>query len=165
VRKPFAVLAVVLASILVVTGCGGTPKKAPADRLPDASLAGLRGGPALDLASIRGPAVVNLWASWCRPCKRELPIYAQFDRAHRDQVAVVGVDFQETDDDAATTLLEASKVEYPVVADPDGVLRAIGLPEILLVDGSGRIAYREYVEITSLSQLEGLVEKHLGVTL
>jgi cytochrome c biogenesis protein CcmG, thiol:disulfide interchange protein DsbE len=159
------ILVAVLVATLALAGCSSDPRKAPDHRLPDVSLASLHGGPALGLRSLRGPAVVNLWASWCLPCKRELPIYAQFDRAHRDRVSVIGVDFQETDHDAARRLMERSKVAYPVVADPDGALRAIGLPELVLVDADGTIAYQEYVEIKSLAQLEGIVEKHLGVTL
>jgi thiol-disulfide isomerase/thioredoxin len=160
------VRAVVLALVtaLLLTGCSST-EKVRSDRLPDVSLAGLHGGAPVDLRALRGPAVVNLWASWCVPCKRELPIYATFARKHEGTVSVLGVDFQETDDDAAAALLKASKVGYPVVADPDGDLHAIGLPEIVLVDADGKIAYREYVEIKSLAQLEGIVEKHLGVAL
>lgn len=159
-----AVVALMVAA-LVLTGCGGDPKKARSDRLPDVSLADMHGGAAVDLKTLRGPAVLNLWASWCVPCKRELPIYAQFARAHGGKVSVLGIDFQETSTDAAMELLERSKVAYPVVSDPDGVMRPIALPELVLVDANGKITYREYVEIKSLDQLEQLVEKHLGVTL
>jgi thiol-disulfide isomerase/thioredoxin len=158
------VLGLVLAAALVLTGCSSTETVRP-ERLPDVSLANVNGGPALDLRSVRGPAVVNLWASWCGPCKRELPIYADFARKHAGRVSVLGVDFQETDGEAAAQLMKASRVDYPVVADPDGDLHAVGVPEIVLVDDSGKIAYREYVEIKSLAQLEGIVEKHLGITL
>jgi thiol-disulfide isomerase/thioredoxin len=157
-------LGLLLAAALLLTGCGATEKARP-ERLPDISLATLGGGPAVDLRSVRGPAVVNLWASWCVPCKRELPIYADFARRHTGRVSVLGIDFQETDGSAATALMATSKVGYPVLADPDGDLHAIGLPEILLIDAHGKIAYREYVEIKSLAQLEGIVEKHLGIAL
>jgi thiol-disulfide isomerase/thioredoxin len=153
-----------LAAALALTGCSST-EKVRSDRLPEISLAGLHGGPSVDLRTLEGPVVVNLWASWCVPCKRELPIYAAFARKHAGTVSVLGVDFQETNGDAAAALLKASKVDYPVVTDPDGDLHAIGLPEIVLVDAHGKIAYREYVEIKSLAQLEGIVEKHLGVAL
>lgn len=158
-------LVALVVAALVLTACGADPEKAPSHRLPEVSLANVHGGPAVDLTTFRGPAVVNLWASWCLPCKRELPIYAQFARAHGSAVSVLGIDFQETDEDAARDLLERSRVTYSVVSDPDGAMRAIGLPELLLVDADGKIAYREYVEIKSLAQLEQLVEQHLGVSL
>jgi hypothetical protein len=56
-------------------------------------------------------------------------------------------------------------VAYPLVVDREPAIRNKFLPSLILVDAEGRIAFQEYVEITSLAQLEGLVEKHLGVTL
>jgi thiol-disulfide isomerase/thioredoxin len=153
------VLAVLLTSVLA--GCGKDPVKA--DRLPDVTLHGFDGRPSVDLGTLKGPAVVNLWASWCTPCKRELPIYADFARGYAGRVSVLGIDFQETDDSAAKALLKRSRVGYPLASDPDGKLHAIGLPKLILVDADGKIAYQEYVEIKSAGQLESLVAKHLGV--
>ena len=51
------------------------------------------------------------------------------------------------------------------MVDSEPAIRAEFLPRLVLVDAQGRIAFQEYVEIKSLGQLEGLVEKHLGVTL
>lgn len=173
-----AVAAVVLA--LLLAGCSsdgdgddaGRDLTAPSagGRLPDVRLDALAGGGdrddrALDLGSFRGPAVVNLWASWCGPCKDELPIYADFDRRHGDRVGVVGIDYEETSEDAARQLADRSGVSYPLYADPDGALRAVALPKLVLVDERGEIAFEQYVEITSLGQLEDLVRDHLGVRL
>ncbi len=152
----------------VLTGCSsdaGTPTPGPSDRLPDVSLRSLTGGPSVDLRSIRGPAVVNLWAQWCVPCKRELPIYQQFYGRHGSEVDVLGVDWQDTQADKARALASRSGVTYPLVVDSEPAFRARFLPRLVLVDADGRIAFQEYVEIKSLGQLEGLVEKHLGITL
>ena len=127
------------------------------------SLASLDGGKPVDLRSLRGPLVVNLWASWCVPCRTELPLYAEFAKKYAGRVDVLGIDFQETQDDAARQLARKSGVTYPLLADPDGAVRAIGLPKIMLVDADGTITHEEYVEITSVGQLEDLVSKHLGV--
>jgi hypothetical protein len=51
------------------------------------------------------------------------------------------------------------------VVDSKPEIHARALPSLILVDSQGRIAFQEYVEITSLGQLEQLVQKHLGVTL
>jgi thiol-disulfide isomerase/thioredoxin len=153
---------------LLATGCGtepGTPTPGPAERLPDVSLASLTGGDPVDLGTLRGPAVVNLWAQWCGPCKRELPIYESFFRQHGSKVAVLGVDWQDTQADDARRLARRSGVTYPLVVDSEPAIRGRFLPKLVLVDENGMIAYQEYVEITSLTQLEQLVEKHLGVTL
>ena len=54
-------------------------------------------------------------------------------------------------------------MRYPLYSDPDGAIRARALPELILVDAGGRVAYRKYVEIDSLGQLERLVSSHLQV--
>jgi cytochrome c biogenesis protein CcmG/thiol:disulfide interchange protein DsbE len=152
---------------LVLVGCSSeaaAPKQKKSDGLPDVTLSALESGPGVELASLRGPMVVNLWASWCAPCVRELPLYQAFSEKYAGKVDVVGIDFQETRAEAAQELANDSGVRYPLYADPDGELRAIGLPKVILVDEQGSVAYEEYVEITSVAQIERLVAKHLGVS-
>lgn len=149
---------------LVLTGCSSA-KKAQTDRLPDASLASLTGGSSVDLGELRGPAVVNLWAQWCTPCRRELPIYESFYELHQSTVSVLGVDWQDTQPDRARALAQESGITYPLVVDSEPEIRGRSLPKLILVGADGKIAFAEYVEIKSLDQLEQLVEKHLGVTL
>ncbi|WP_183408140.1 TlpA family protein disulfide reductase [Nocardioides pocheonensis] len=158
-------VAALLLVALLLTGCGSAPKQAAPARLPDVTLASLTGGPGVDLGSLRGPAVVNLWAQWCKPCKRELPIYESFYQRHGAQVSVLGVDWQDVQADRARALAQRSGVTYPLVVDSKPAIRNRFLPQLLLVDSQGRIAFHEYIEITSLDQLERLVEKHLGVSL
>ena len=134
------------------------------DRLPDVTLQPLDDGKPLDLAGVRGPMVVNLWASWCGPCERELPLYQAFAKKHAGTVDVLGVDWQETQKEKARALARRSGVTYPLVTDPDGKLRTQALPKLILVDREGRVAHEQYVEITSVAQLERLVETHLKVT-
>ena len=161
------VLALLVVAVLAA-GCGGgsgTSGHAASERLPNVTLTSLTGGQAVDLGALRGPAVVNLWAQWCAPCRRELPIYESFYRAHRGKVSVLGVDWQDPQADRARRLAGDSGVTYPLVADTEPKIRANLLPRLVLIDADGKIAFQEYVEITSLGQLERLVEKHLGVTL
>ena len=159
-------LGALVVAALLLTGCSAK-EKAPAqsERLPDVTLASLTGGKPVDLGTLRGPAIVNLWAQWCVPCKRELPIYQQFFTRHAAAVSVLGVDWQDTRPDWAVQLAQKSGVTYPLVVDDEPKIRAQGLPKLVLVDAKGKIAFQEYVEIKSLAQLEQLVEKHLGVTL
>ena len=158
-------LPALVAMVLLLGGCASEPKKAKADRLPDVTLASLTGGKGVDLGTLRGPAVVNLWAQWCGPCKRELPIYQQFFVQHGAQVPVLGVDWQDTQGQLARALATRSGITYPLVVDSQPEIRNRLLPKLILVAADGTIAYQEYVEIKSLDQLEKLVEKHLGVSL
>jgi thiol-disulfide isomerase/thioredoxin len=166
-RPPRTVLVLFLA-LSVAISVGGCSKdqarsKEP-DRLPDVTLASLTGGDPLDLSTVRGPMVINLWASWCTPCRKELPQYQAYAEKNAGKVDVLGIDFQETRPAAARQLARETGVQYPLFADPDGDLRAIGLPKLILVDPKGRVTHEAYVEITSVAQLERLVETHLKVS-
>jgi thiol-disulfide isomerase/thioredoxin len=163
---PVRLLAALALLALVVGGCSaseGTRKKSPA-ALPDTTLKAFGAGAPLDLSSVRGPAVVNLWASWCGPCRKELPFYQQFSEKYAGTVKVIGIDFQDTREDKARELISQTGVTYPLYRDPDGTMRARVLPQLILVDEDGSVAHEMYVEITSAAQLEKLVRTHLGVS-
>jgi thiol-disulfide isomerase/thioredoxin len=164
-KRRVAALLLALASVLALAGCSSsTSARAPkTDRLPDVTLAALNGGETLQLRSLRGPTVINLWASWCTPCRKELPKYQAFSEKYAGKVDVVGIDYQETRPAAARELARETRVDFPLFSDPDGELRAIGLPKLILIDKQGRVAHEQYIEITSVGQLERLVRTHLEV--
>ncbi len=150
--------------------CAPGPGTEPAEGgLPSLVLPCLGGGEGVDVASLRGPMVVNLWAEWCPPCARELPIYADFHDAHGDRVPVLGVNWSDPKPVAAIRMLGEHGATYPQLADTEvalsSPLRVRGMPVLVLIDADGAIAYNRAVEITSLEQLEGLVREHLGVEL
>jgi len=142
----------------------GVSAEPSARRLPDVTLPCLGGGPAVDLASLRGPLVVNFWAQWCVKCRDELPYFA---RLHRAGVDVLGVDFQDTQPGAALTLAERAGVRFPSVADPTGQLRAplrvIALPTTVFVAADGTVAMQATREFTSYDELVTTVRDVLGV--
>jgi cytochrome c biogenesis protein CcmG, thiol:disulfide interchange protein DsbE len=113
-------------------------RPAPALALPDLA------GREVTLAGLRGRAVaLNFWATWCQPCKEELPGLAEASRAATGTcVAYVGVTEESSREDATA---EASRhgVQYPVVLDADGaVARAYGvtgLPRTYLIDAEGTV--------------------------
>jgi len=142
------------------------------DGLPNVTLPCLGGGPDVNLASLRGPMVVNLWAVWCTPCRHELPILQRFQEKHGDAVSMLGIDYNDTQPKQALELAEETGVSYPLLADPQAELdykspfpSLRGLPFLALVDEDGTVVHQEFVVIESLGQLEQLVEKHLGVAL
>ena len=127
------------------------------------------GGGTLDLSRAPGvPTVVNLWASWCGPCREELPVVQQLADAAGDRVRVLGV---ASLDGASQTASFASDAEvtFPSAFDGDGeVMAALGinnLPYTLFLTADGSLAYLQVGEVHSLAEFEQLVADHLGVQL
>ncbi|KRF16547.1 hypothetical protein ASG90_09675 [Nocardioides sp. Soil797] len=140
--------------------------------LPDVTLPCLGGGKDVNVSGLRGPMVVNLWAVWCGPCRRELPIYQQFHEKYGDKVPVLGIDFQDTQPGTALDMIRETGVSYPQLADPqsdlslkDPLPNIAGLPYVILIDEEGKIVDQRFEEIDDLAELEGLVSQHLGVKL
>jgi len=138
------------------------------DGLPAITLPCLGGGVDVHLAGLRGtPMVLNLWASWCGPCREELPVLQEFSERAGDELLVLGVDFEDPSPAAALQLLEESGVTYPQVADFDKAIdRALlrhGLPLTVLVDEQGAIARVLPIRIDSADQLAVEVAESLGV--
>jgi thiol-disulfide isomerase/thioredoxin len=148
-----------------IKDCAQTTAAPAAHGLPDVTLPCLGGGPGVDLAGLRGPLVVNLFAQWCPPCRAELPVYQAFARKYAGRVGVLGIDWTDFQPASALRLAQQTGVTYPLVADPESKVRAPGnlLPQIVLIDRNGDVAWQQAVEIKSLGQLEKLVRDHLGV--
>jgi thiol-disulfide isomerase/thioredoxin len=147
-----------------------TAAAAASDPLPDVTLPCLGGGPDVRLAGMRGPLVINLFAQWCGPCRAELPFYERLAREGRGTVRVLGIDYLDTQPEGALELVRATGVTYPLLADPDGLLRipfkARGLPVVVLVDAQGRVVGDPQLRaVRSYAELRGLVEDGLGVRL
>jgi thiol-disulfide isomerase/thioredoxin len=140
--------------------------------LPPVTLPCFGGGPDVDLGALRGPMVVNLWASTCGPCRREMPILQDFHEEYGDQVRVIGIDYQDVQTEAAMDLVRQTGATYPLLADPQSDLSGAapfpvlrGLPFLALVDAEGRVAHQEFTIVESRQQLVGLVNRHLGTRL
>ena len=135
--------------------------------LPQLSLPCLDGSGDVDLAALRGPLVVNVWASWCPPCRAELPALAEVARSAGDRVRFLGVDVVD-DAAAATALIQQLKLPYPSVFDVQGTtrgpLRWVGPPVTYFVAADGRIAGVHRGQLTTAAELRDLIEKYLGVT-
>lgn len=123
-------------------GGDGASRLRPA---PEFSLDDLRGGPVkISLAGAAGgrPAVLNFFASWCEPCKRELPALEAAHRGAGGRVAFIGVDHQDSRDSAVAMLDEAGAT-YPAGYDPRGSVATAyglrGLPATVFVTADGRI--------------------------
>lgn len=140
-----------------------TTTAAPTGALPKASLPCLGGGPSVNLASLRGPMVINVWAQYCGPCRAEMPHLEAFAKKYAGRVAVLGVDYQDFQPDLALGFAKSVGATYPLISDLTPVIRTGVLPTTILLDANGRIAFEQPIAITSLTELEQLVAQHLGV--
>ncbi len=105
---------------------------------------GGRPGSTVSLAAYRGhPVIINFFASWCPPCKRETPMLARFYLASKGRIVMIGVDAND-ESGPALHFLHAAGVRYPVAFDPFpastttsyGVL---GLPQTFFLNAQHRI--------------------------
>lgn len=105
----------------------------------------------LDSAGIEEPIVVNLWATWCVPCRRELPVLQAASGEHPD-VRFVGVD-EGFDPEASVRFLAELGVSYEQFVDVDGKLAeelaVAELPATFVVDADGEIVVRHTGEISA----------------
>ncbi|MGZ4569112.1 MAG: TlpA family protein disulfide reductase, partial [Blastococcus sp.] len=114
------------------------------------------------------PTLVNLWGSWCSPCREELPVMQQLADAAGNRVRVVGVISKDGLPQANSFAADAG-VTFPSAFDGDGKLMAgVGinvLPYTYFLDAGGALTYTQVGPVSSLAQLEKLVDEHLGVRL
>lgn len=138
-------------------------------RLPDVTLPCLGADGDLRLTDLSGrPAVVNVWAQWCAPCRTEAPHFqALYERAG-DDLLVLGVDYDDPRPDRALALAHELGLRYPQVADPDKLLKApfgllTGIPATVFVDGAGRVVHISHRAYASEKALRADVRTHLGI--
>ena len=165
-------LVVAVCSLLLLSGCSEPAEEVVDDRLPGVTLAGFGGADDVDLGEFAGPAVISVWASWCGPCRKEMPILEEFNAAYGDRVAMLGIDFQDKQVEKAQALVERTGVTYPLVSDELGDINGQGafpllrgLPYVAFVDEDGTVTHVEAVVIDSTDQLVDMVDEHLGVQL
>jgi len=127
------------------------------------------GGGTLDLATAQGvPTVLNLWASWCGPCREELPLVEDLAAVAGDRLRVIGV-ASEDGIPQATSFAADAGLTFPSAFDGSGELAAglglKGLPHSVFLAADGSVTHVETGAVTSAEELRGLVAEHLGVQL
>jgi peroxiredoxin len=136
------------------------------DIAPDFTLAADNGA-SIRLSEYRGKVVLlNFWATWCPPCRAEIPWFVEFQNAFANHgLAVIGVSLDEEGWKAVRPFVEARKVNYAVGIGNEALAKMFGgvesLPETLLIGRDGRIAAR-HKGIVSRSEYEREIEDLLG---
>ena len=155
-----------------VAGDGTVVALPPDERLPAPDLvAPTLDGEEFSLAEQRGKVVVlNVWASWCAPCRSEAPELAEvYQDSDPDDVQFVGLATRDSEATAAAFVRKAG-LDYPHVLDTDGSLQLLfrdtlppqAIPSTLVIDREGRVAGRALGEVsapTLRAMIEPLLEE------
>jgi peroxiredoxin len=126
-------------------------------------------GKPVNLDSLKGQIVlVNFWASWCGPCRKEMPILEQLNRQfHNKGVTLIGVNV-EPNSAAAADWLKATPVSFPILFDTDSKVSKLyqveGMPNTVILDRKGNVRYihRGYqpgAENEYLDQIRALIRE------
>lgn len=160
-----------VAALLGLLGFGlvskGEGSLAVGEELPPVELPAIGAEGTGSVADHEGKWVlVNVWASWCDPCRDEAPALERFYRAHReDDFEILGVDTQD-DTASAQEFIDEFGLTYPQIHDGSGdyaeELKTTGVPENFLVDPKGNVATvlagavtEEYLRETIAPLIEG----------
>jgi cytochrome c biogenesis protein CcmG/thiol:disulfide interchange protein DsbE len=122
----------------------------------------------VNVANIKGPTLVNVWGSWCGPCKDEMPIFVDFYAKHQDSVGLIGISVEEADIQDARDFVKEYGMTWPNLYDANGSTRAslgMGVPITLFIDEKGEIVHRKIGVVTTIEELEDEARKYLGVDL
>ncbi|HYP45790.1 MAG TPA: TlpA disulfide reductase family protein [Propionibacteriaceae bacterium] len=153
-----------------IADCPTSDPQSPAleGGLPDVVLSCLGGGRDVRLAGLRGkPTLINVWAQWCGPCRKEAPYLTEVASQDQSQLQILGVDYVDPQPGLALEFAQRSRWRYPQLADPDKALGAplqiAGPPQTLFVRADGTLAYRHSGPFTSATQIRRLATEHLGI--
>ena len=170
------VAAAALVCGLVGTGCNSTsPVSAASDTIkdhserkaaPDFALKDAD-GKAVRLSDYKGKVVLlNFWATWCGPCKLEMPWFVEFERKYRNQgFAVIGVSMDEEGWAVIKPFISDMAVNYRIVQGDDTTASLYGgvesLPTTFIIDRNGRVA-ATHIGLRSKSVFEDDIKQLLG---
>lgn len=170
-KKTISLLSIAVVLILLLGSVGltiGPGLQKPAPQIgrvaPDFSLKGITGD-TYNLKTVVGKnkvTIVNFWATWCPPCRGEIPEFIEFAKKYQsEKVALVAINIQE-DSKKVKEFAKNAGMNFPILLDPDGKVaqdyQIYAIPTTFFIDGSGTI--REKVEGSlNLSRLESTYRK------
>jgi peroxiredoxin len=154
-----------LAVAALAIGLAACTRKPPEKPGPDFSLKDSN-GQTVHLADYRGKVVLlNFWATWCGPCKVEIPWFIEFQRKYKDKnFVVLGVSMDDDGWDSVRKYIQDHKFNYRVVIGDDMIEKTFGgvedLPTTFILDRGGHIAVK-HIGLVSKEIYEGEIQEQL----
>jgi thiol-disulfide isomerase/thioredoxin len=128
----------------------------------------LDGTDGASINGIKGPAIINVWGSWCGPCKEEMPILRSFYEKVQGKLALIGVDVEEASIEDGRKFVKNNGITWPNLYDADGKSRAyfgMGVPVTWFIAADGSVAYKHIGVFKNEIELISMTSKYLGVKL
>ena len=171
-------VAIVIA-VLLLAGCSSPSEKIAGQVVSCESISSstsensitldcLDGAEGASINGIKGPAIINVWGSWCAPCKKEMPILRSFYEKAQGKLALIGVDVEEASIEDGRKFVENYGITWPNLYDADGKSRAyfgMGVPVTWFIAADGSVAYKHIGALKSEIELISMTSKYLGVKL
>ena len=174
------IISALVISTLLLTSCGTeTPKSVGNGKVISCSAIAtdenktsgtifecLDGNSKVLLESIKGPAIINVWGSWCTPCREEMPYLREL--AATGKVQIIGIDVEEKSMEAARKFVVEQGMTWPNLYDKDGSTKSsfgMGVPITWYLNSKSEVAYKHIGVLKSKDQLFAEVEKYLGIKL
>ncbi len=114
--------------------------------------------------AIRGPALINVWGSWCYPCRQEIPFLVQ--AAKTGKIQIIGVDASEKSDAAGMKFVMSHDMSWPQLSDIKNKTKGIfglGVPVTRFIDVDGKNVYEKIGPFKSYSEIQKAAKDFLGV--
>ena len=134
----------------------------------DTTLNCLTGLEKISVESLRGPLILNVWGSWCGPCKQEMPYFVELNDQAKGKVKLLGIAVEEAKAQDSKDFIVAYGMTWPNLFDAKGVTRknfGMGVPVTWFIDEQGTVAYKHVGVVKSTQELIDLTNKYLKVSI
>jgi thiol-disulfide isomerase/thioredoxin len=128
----------------------------------------LTGTEKISVESLRGPLIVNVWGSWCGPCKQEMPYFVDFHHQANDKVQLIGIAVEEAKAQDSKDFIISYGITWPNLFDAKGESRGtfgMGVPVTWFIDEQGTVVYKHIGVVKSTEELIELTARYLKVAI
>ena len=179
-------LSLLIVTILLLSGCS-TGEKTPTLALGDIpscdqidtskvtkkilQMQCLDGSSNINFHSIKGPLIINVWASWCEGCKEEMPYFIDLYANpvfKSGEIKLLGIDVDEKNADSGPNFIKSYGMSWPHLEDVDGRSKIVfgpGVPVTYFLDSTGEVIHKHIGAFLSKAQFYEAVEKYFEVKL